>query len=112
MVVQQQMLWNNQKSPVSGAQNSSKDDSRLLDNSSPPYLKTEILDEPEEMELHHQQTTNSKHLHLYNHHLNHNDNDDEEEDVDEDDNVPEQKQTCRCFIFIEIYKKYKRPDSV
>ncbi|XP_046812587.1 probable serine/threonine-protein kinase DDB_G0282963 isoform X1 [Lucilia cuprina] len=61
------------------AQNSSKDDSRLLDNSSPPYLKTEILDDNEVEELHHQQLSNNHH-HYNHHHVKH--DDDEEEVVD------------------------------
>ncbi|TMW53217.1 hypothetical protein DOY81_001693 [Sarcophaga bullata] len=108
---QQQLLWNNQQSASSSAsntsaQNSSKDDSRLLDNSSPPYLKTEILEDNDETEndddcqqrqqqqqhshhLHHQQQDtdlNNSNNHLHIKAADHDDDDDEDAD-DEDENI-------------------------
>ncbi|KAM7354123.1 POU domain protein 2 isoform 2-T2 [Cochliomyia hominivorax] len=99
MVLQQQMLWSTKQSSNSGAQVSSKDDSRILDSSSPSYLKTEILNENEIDEME-QQNPNSNHFQLYDNHLNHND-----EDVN-GENVPMhllQKQTC--------FSSYQEPED-
>lgn len=108
MLLQQQMLWNTQTSGAT--QNAaSKEESRLLDNSSPASLrdlKTEILDEDEQQ----QEQTQHHHLHMYHqqqylhhHHYNHSHsdaNDDDEDNVCGDEPKVPVNPTCRWNFFI------------